>query len=163
MPNDPPGFVPIGQLSGAVYTAGQAQNITGNGSLSVTIDSPEEGSSSPGDIVDVVGTFTGPVNTGITINGIPAKTVNGRFMVPNVRLPKAGTIEAVATTLPGLTATASITLNHSGGKSIVRIDVEEIPKLKSTAWHAATQSRLFHSMPNNRLVWRRRQSLSISS
>ncbi|MBL0164803.1 MAG: IPT/TIG domain-containing protein [Xanthomonadales bacterium] len=130
VPNDPPGFVPIGQLSGAVYTAGQAQNITGNGSLSVTIDSPEEGSSSPGDIVDVVGTFTGPVNTGITINGIPAKTVNGRFMVPNVRLPKAGTIEAVATTLPGLTATASITLNHSGGKSIVRIDVEGDPKAK---------------------------------
>ncbi|MBL0164796.1 MAG: IPT/TIG domain-containing protein [Xanthomonadales bacterium] len=130
VPNDPPGFVPIGQLSGAVYTAGQAQNITGNGSLNVTIDSPEEGSSSPGDIVDVVGTFTGPVSTGITINGIPAKTVNGRFMVPNVRLSKANTLDAVATTLPGLTATASITLNQSDEKPIVPIDVEGDPKAK---------------------------------
>jgi hypothetical protein len=147
VPNDPPGFVPIGQLSGAVYTAGQAQNIVGNGSLSVAIDSPEDGSTLPGDIVDVVGTFTGPVNTGITINGIPAKTVNGRFMVPNVRLPKANTLEAVATTLPGLTATASITLNQSDEKPIVPIDVggDPIAKIDCKSCSNAESLISFHA------------------
>ena len=128
VPNDPPGFVPIGQLSGAVYTAGQAQNIVGDGSLSVTIDSPVDGATVRSGIVDVVGTFIGPVNTGITINGISAKTVNGRFMVPNVMLAAGtNTLEAIATTLPGLTATASITVSRTGAKSTVSIDAKGGP------------------------------------
>lgn len=134
VPNDPVGFVPIGQLSGVVYSAGLARNIVGNGTMSVTIDSPIGGSTTPSGIVDVVGMFNGPVNTGITINGIAAKTVNGKFMVPNVSLsPGTNTLEAVATTLPGLTATASISLTRSGTEPPIAFHAEQPVGIARTA------------------------------
>ena len=126
VPNDPPGFVPITQLSGAVYTAGQSRNIIGTGALSVTFDSPLDGASTPNGIIDVAGSFNGPVNTGITVNGLLAQTVNGRFLVPNVRLaPGTNSLEAVATTLPGLTATASISVTRSGSEPPVSFHAEQ--------------------------------------
>ncbi|MBS0571465.1 MAG: Ig-like domain repeat protein, partial [Proteobacteria bacterium] len=71
-PNDPPGFVPVTQLSGVVYTPGITQDITGDGNLSVTITSPSASATISDTTVDVAGTFVGPTNTGISVNGVVA-------------------------------------------------------------------------------------------
>ncbi len=117
-PNDPPGFVPITQLSGIVYTPGIAQDITGNGNLSVTITSPSPSATIADTTVDVAGTFVGPTNTGITVNGVLATTVNGQFLASGVPLAAGtNTLTVTATTLPGATATTSETVTQGGASS----------------------------------------------
>lgn len=136
VPNDPPGFVPIEQLSGAVYSAGQTSGITGDGTLSVSFDPTLDGSSTADAFIDVTGTFHGPVNTGITVNGVVAQTVNGKFMAPNVRLnPGSNTLEAIATTLPGLTASASISLSRSGSEALLSLHAVQPIGMAPTGMH----------------------------
>ncbi|TAH45391.1 MAG: hypothetical protein EYC71_06595 [Gammaproteobacteria bacterium] len=136
VPNDPPGFVPIEQLSGAVYSAGQSRNITGDGTLSVTFDPSLQNSTTPEAYIDVTGTFHGPINTGITINGVVAQTANGQFLAPNVRLtPGFNTLEAIATTLPGLTATASIGLSRSGPEPALSLSAVQSIGMAPTLMH----------------------------
>jgi len=113
VPNDPPGFVPVNQLSGIAYTPGIAQDITGNGNLSVMIATPANNSATTDTLAQISGTFVGPVNTGITVNGIMASTVSGQFLASNVPLSAgANTITVNATTLPGATASTTATINQ---------------------------------------------------
>jgi len=115
VPNDPAGFVPINQLSGAVHTPGLTQDITGTGNLNVTITSPAANATIADATIDVSGSFVGPTNTGITINGVVANTFNGKFLASGVPLVAgANTITVTAITLPGATAMTSVTINQGG-------------------------------------------------
>ena len=114
-PNDPTGFVPLTQLSGIVYTPGLAKDITGTGPLSVQIDTPNDGAMLTSSSVDVVGTFFGPQNTGITVNGVVAHTVNGHFLASDVSLAGGSNeISVQATTLTGAKAAKAINATQAG-------------------------------------------------
>lgn len=114
IPNtDPPGWVPIEQMSGSVRSPGVVPSITGAGPLGITATSPGIGETTGESSVDVMGTLTGPSNTGITVNGVVGVTANGRFLVPNVPLePGVNELTIVATTLTGATATATAWINR---------------------------------------------------
>jgi len=108
-------FTPTVQLSGGIASPGLAQDIVGSGTVSVTV-TPLAATGNP--TVDVTGTFVGPENTGITVNGIFGYTVNGQFLVPNVPLNAGSNILSVnAMTLPGTTATSSTSVTQSGSGS----------------------------------------------
>lgn len=105
-------FVPTSQLAGGSMSPGLTQDITGSGTLSVTITTSGTTSDAA---IDVVGTFTGPVNTGITVNGVAGFTAGGNFVVPSVPLNAgANTLNVTATILPGSTATASGSITQAG-------------------------------------------------
>lgn len=64
------------------------------------------------------GTFVGPTNTGITVNGVVATTVNGQFLASAVPLAAGGnTLTVTATILPGATATTSETVTQGGASA----------------------------------------------
>lgn len=115
-------FVPTTQLPGGVMSPGLTQDITGTGTLSVAITSPGSGATTGNSSVDVIGTYTGPVNTGIAVNGVSGYAVNGQFVVPNVPLSAgSNTLSVTATILPGTTATNSGSITQSGAASAVTI------------------------------------------
>jgi YVTN family beta-propeller protein len=112
-PEDPPqtGFVPIRQVAGAMASLGIDRSIAALAPPSVAITSPSNAATVHGRAVDVAGTFEGPVNTGITVNGVVAATVGGRFLAVAVPV-EAGQndLQAVATTMTGATATATVSV-----------------------------------------------------
>lgn len=111
----PTGFAPIEQLPGAVPSMGLAPGATGDQPLAVAITSPAADSTTADNLIDVVGTFTGPANTGITVNGIIANTLNGQFVANNVPLSAgANSLNVVATTITGATADATVTVVQGG-------------------------------------------------
>lgn len=125
-PNDPPGFVPLEELSGAVWSPGIARSIVGSGNPVVTIVSPSPGAVITSDVVDVVGTISGPTNTGIKANGYVGHGTNGRFLVPDVPLmPGSNTIAVTATTLPGATAVASVAVSSNPQSPSITLKVAQ--------------------------------------
>jgi hypothetical protein len=107
-----PTFTPITQLSGGSASLGLTADILGSGTLSATVSTSGTTSDAT---VDVTGTFNGPVNTGITVNGIAGFTAGGKFVVPNVSLiAGANALNVTATILPGTTATATGSITQSG-------------------------------------------------
>ncbi|MFC5491385.1 hypothetical protein [Dokdonella soli] len=146
-------FTPVGQLGGGMASPGLAQDITGP-LTSIIIASP---SGTTGDAtVDVTGSFVGPVNTGVTVNGIAGYVVNGHFLVPNVLLnPGANTLNVEAATLPGATASASGSIMQSGAASLVSMQAD-----RATGYAPSAIS--FHytvgALPGNATV----QSVSIN-
>lgn len=140
-------FTPVGQLGGGMASPGLAQDITGP-LTSVTVISPSGTTGDPA--VDVTGSFVGPVNTGVTVNGIAGYVVSGHFLVPNVRLnPGVNTLDIEAVTLPGGTASASGSITQSGPASVVSMLAD-----RATAYAPAAVS--FHyavgSLPGNATV-----------
>ena len=90
------------------------------GSTELTIASP---TAPPGasasvaeDFVLVHGTYVGPANTGITVNGIVAETDGkGHFAANSVPLDMdANTIDVVLTTIEGQSSTKSVNVGRSG-------------------------------------------------
>lgn len=106
-----PSFVSTAQLPGGMMSPGLAQDITGTGTLSVTLATSGTTSDAT---VDVTGTFTGPVNTGIAVNGVAGFTAGGKFVVPSVPLTAgSNALNVTATILPGSTSTASGSITQS--------------------------------------------------
>jgi len=107
--------------SGLVATSAKVSiTVQPVGSTELTIASP---TAPPGasasvaeDFVLVHGTYVGPPNTGITVNGIVAETDgNGHFAANAVPLDMdANTIDVVLTTLDGQSSTKSLNLVRSG-------------------------------------------------
>lgn len=96
----------------------------------VAITDPAMGSNVGSANVAVVGTFTGPIATGVNVNGVPAVVENGAFVVPRIALSSGSNVlTATVTTLDGLTAIAQETITYtSGGTSIgVSADVSSGP------------------------------------
>lgn len=79
--------------------------------LTVKIMSPTAGSTLNRARVLVSGTFQGPMNTGISVNGTVALVSGNQFLLNLDLAPGPNTLTAVATTLDG--ATATDTLNAS--------------------------------------------------
>jgi IPT/TIG domain/Glucodextranase, domain B len=143
-----PGFTPTAQLRGAVPSAGLALDITGSHNSSISISSPIQGEAIADTTVDVVGTFTGPNNSGIIVNGILADTVNGKFLATGVPLsPGPNTITVVSSTMLDETATAAVTIYQSGTPNIVSIERQGVG---SAGFAPATQrfSYSVGSLPN---------------
>ncbi|MBS0570559.1 MAG: hypothetical protein JSS28_08125 [Proteobacteria bacterium] len=114
-------FVPTSQLPGGSMSAGLTQDITGSATLNVTLAT--SGTTSDA-MVDVTGTFTGPVNTGIAINGVAGFTANGMFVIPNVPLTSgSNALNVTATILPGTTATTSGSITRSGATTPIAVAV----------------------------------------
>ena len=122
----PPGFVPIEQLPGESPSAGIAKDIVGTEPLSVTVLAPASGTSLSSESVDVYGSFSGPTNTGISVNGqIPAVTVGNSFLAANVPLdPSIAALDVTATTLPGENFSTSVPfLVTNQAPAVARLDV----------------------------------------
>lgn len=79
--------------------------------VSIKIESPTQGANLSSGQVIVSGSFKGPFNTGVTLNGQPA-LVSGNQFWANVSLaPGPNTLTAIATAPSGLTAQHAITVN----------------------------------------------------
>jgi type IV secretory pathway VirB2 component (pilin) len=93
---------------GAIVSPGVATSINGP-ALSVTVTYPANSATVNGPTTEIAGTFTGPTDTGITVNGVVAYTDGGNFLASAVPLQAgSNTINVTATTITGGTASASI-------------------------------------------------------
>lgn len=83
--------------------------IPSGGTPTITITQPASGAIS-GRKLQMFGMITGPVNTGVMVNGFPAHVQGNQFVTPILTLPATGTttLTATATTLDGATASASL-------------------------------------------------------
>jgi len=83
--------------------------------VSVSIASPSNGATINADSVSVSGTFQGPANSGITVNGIAAIVTGSTFIVAAVPLqPGANTLAAVATAPNRQSATQTVSVTSTG-------------------------------------------------
>ncbi len=88
----------------------------------------------------IEGTYKGPQNTGIVINGVVADVYEGRFYANNVPLSTGNnTLEVTASTLTGQpgTKTISVTANGGGGISVTIFN----PGVSSVSTLAGTGTR----------------------
>jgi len=91
------------------------KSVSGTGTPTITIVFPAAGQTLAASGTVVTGTFTGPADTGVVVNGVLAYTAGNAFLVPDVPLSTgANTLQATATTLPGLTAQSSVSITRSG-------------------------------------------------
>jgi len=87
----------------------------GSGTPTITITFPAAGQTLASTTTPVTGTFTGPADTGVVVNGVLAYTSGTSFLVPDVPLASgSNTLQAVATTLPGATAQSSVSVTQGG-------------------------------------------------
>ncbi len=88
--------------------------------VSVNVTNIAPGATVNTDRLLVMGTFQGPPNTGVTVNGIVAETYGNKFYVNNLPL-KSGenTITVTATTPDGLAATQSFTVTSTARAAVV--------------------------------------------
>lgn len=84
-----------------------------NTPLTLGVDGLVNGQNIGTELIQVFGPYTGPVNTGITVNGEAVATTDTRYASGYIKLlPGANTIEIVATTMDGATQTISRTVNY---------------------------------------------------
>jgi hypothetical protein len=102
------------------------KTVSGVGNPTVTITYPVAGTL-PGTSTAASGTFTGPADTGIVVNGLLAYTSGNTFFVPSVPLGTGSNIlQATATTLTGLTAQSSVTVTQGGATPTVQLNVQSV-------------------------------------
>jgi len=78
----------------------------------IAITWPTAGTTLPAGKVQVVGTVTGSVNTGVAVAGTRAYVHNGVFVTPELTLDSSATsLVATATTMDGLTASANVAVS----------------------------------------------------
>jgi len=101
------------------------RSVTYDAPLQVSITNPLPGAVLDSDTTLVSGTFNGPPNTGVTVNGVVAETSGTNFYANNVPLlAGANTLTATATTDSGATATQSITITSTGKAAIFQVTAE---------------------------------------
>lgn len=84
-----------------------------NTPLSLDVDGLTQGLNVGTELIQVFGPYTGPLNTGITVNGQAVATTDTRYASSYIRLePGSNTIDIVATTMDGDTQTISRTINY---------------------------------------------------
>ncbi|MBX3700299.1 MAG: hypothetical protein KF903_04790 [Dokdonella sp.] len=80
----------------------------------IAITWPTAGTVLPAGKVQVVGTVTGSINTGVSVAGTRAYVNNGVFVTPEITLDSTVTsLAATATTMDGLTASANVSVTAS--------------------------------------------------
>jgi hypothetical protein len=88
----------------------------------VAITSPLTGATLASRSFEVRGTFTGPLNTGVSVNGAPARTFGNQWVSTPLRPPSGPfTIDVTATAYDGLTANAS--RNVTVGNAVPKIQL----------------------------------------
>ncbi len=93
--------------------------------LAIQIASPPTGAVTRRNQIEVRGTFDGPPNTGITINGSPAFLHGNQFVLPALKLPAGpSTIEARGVAMSGASqvATADVTVDNEANVEPVVFD-----------------------------------------
>jgi len=90
----------------------------------------------------IEGTYKGPQNTGIVVNGVVADVYEGRFFANNVPLNTgSNTLEVIASTLAGQPSTKTITITANGGGGISVTAVS--PGVSQVTTFAGTGTRGF--------------------
>jgi len=110
--------------NGATTSSADATFKTLGGQITITIISPADGAIIAGNRVTVTGAITNPANveTGVTVNGIPAAVSNNQFVVNDVPLETGqNTITVIATDVNGTTATKSITVNAAVAENFIQL------------------------------------------
>lgn len=93
---------------GAIVSPGVATSITMPATITVSAAYPANGATVDGTTTDVAGTFVGPTDTGITVNGVIAYADGGKFLAAGVPLQAgSNSLTISATTLTGQTASAA--------------------------------------------------------
>lgn len=83
----------------------------------IAITWPTAGTILPGGKVQVVGTVTGSVNTGVAVFGTRAYVHNGVFVTPELVFdPTVSSLSATATTMDGLTASANVAVSATASE-----------------------------------------------
>ncbi len=127
--------VPEGSYSLSARAVDNAGATTASGSVSITVSpspltilSPLSGGSLSGDNVLVRGTYIGPANTGISVNGVVAVTdQNGSFYAHNVPLQNGTNVLTVKhSTLAGETASRTVTISSDGVQSPISIRASQL-------------------------------------
>jgi len=108
----------LSSTPGAVSSPGTAVSITTSSPITLTTTYPASGSTINGPTVDVAGTFVGPTNTGITVNGMVAYADGGQFLAVGVpMIAGSNTLTVSATTLNGQTGTTSVSVSQCSTSS----------------------------------------------
>jgi cysteine-rich repeat protein len=93
--------------------------LTGGAGVGLSVTSPAEGESLPGDRVRVEGLVQGPANLGVVVNGVVAIVEGGAFVADDVPLASGvNTLTATGSVLAGQAATASITVTSAGSPPV---------------------------------------------
>jgi hypothetical protein len=101
--------------------------------LGLTISTPTSGAGT----ANVTGTYSGPLDMGITVNGEPAVLMNGSFYLNNLSLTSgSNTITVTATTLGGLTATQTVSV--TGNPSALAVVLSATPEYVGVGTLSAT-------------------------
>lgn len=134
--------VPLNAGSNTITANGTSpQGATASASITVTsvapsltLLSPANGATVNGDTVLVRGRFTGPANSGITVNdqvaGIDAA---GNFSAVVPIVPGGNTLTATVTSPGGSTSARSITVNANGAVTLVRVTADRTAGLAQLA------------------------------
>lgn len=93
---------------GAILSPGISTSIIGPVSASITY--PSNGATISGASTEVAGTFVGPTNTGIVVNGVVAVADGGKFLATVPIQSGANTVNVVTTTMIGSTSNTSLSL-----------------------------------------------------
>ena len=95
--------------------------VANGGTPTILITSPSANGSIVGRTLQIRGTLTGPINTGVSVNGVPAYVQENQFVTSLITLPATGqtTLTATATTLDGAIATDAITVSPGPGNGVI--------------------------------------------
>lgn len=108
-------------------TAGNMSNVTSlalGSSIAIHIATPIPGTVFQTDRITVAGHYSGPINSGITINDVVASADNaGNFMATNIPLlDGSNSITATVLTLDGQSATDTVTVNNTYSSSNLELN-----------------------------------------
>ncbi len=113
--------------------------------LTLTVDFPTNALNVGSDYVQVFGAFTGPTNTGITVNGSAVATTATRFASAPIRLlPGSNTITIVASTMDGAVQTVTRTVVFDANQ---RPDVEFLGSAVSGFAPTRIEFSLWYRLP----------------
>lgn len=116
------GFGPPATGGGLGPALGTADAPTLGIAPTVAITHPAPGAVLPAGRVQIAGTVSGSINTGVSVGGIRAYVQDGVFLTPEFTLDEAATgLEVQATTLDGLTTQAGVAISVSAADVQARL------------------------------------------
>jgi hypothetical protein len=93
-----------------------------NTALSITIQGPANNATVGVDAIQIYGTYIGPANTGVSVNGVAALTNGNAFVSPRIPLepgPNTLTIRYASTDAPVVTQTRTVSYSNAALPSVV--------------------------------------------